>query len=62
MSATEKRYVCNVYEKAEHWNFEGSTFAVNDEEARKNLKRDYPQKDYRISDIRFDNCYMPNFE
>lgn len=61
-SIREYRYTCNVYEKAEHWNFEASTFAENETKARDNFLKDYPKPYYRVSDVRFDNCYYPNFE
>lgn len=56
------RFAVTVWEKAEHWEFETSIDAEDEAEARKIAAKDFPPRDYRIKDVRFDNTYAPNFQ
>jgi hypothetical protein len=55
------RFSATIFEKAEHWEFEASCDATSQGNAYNQIRADYPQKDYRIKDVRLDNTYGPNF-
>lgn len=41
-----------MFERAEHWTFDTTVKATNIAAAYKALRKDYPQRDYRIVSVR----------
>lgn len=52
-----KNFEATIYEKAEHWVFEVTLKASSDEDAWKQLAKDYPKRSYSIR--RVQSVYTP---
>jgi hypothetical protein len=50
-----KTYDVRIWEKAEHWHFDITVKATDIVSARNALLKDYPRRDYAITDIRLHN-------
>ena len=51
MTDTKKTFEARIWEKAEHWTFDITIRAENEKEARAQLLRDFPRRDYTIQNI-----------
>ena len=52
-TATQTRkFEARIWEKAEHWYFYATVEAKDETEARKLLVKEYPRREYSISEVR----------
>lgn len=47
-----KRFEFRVWEKAEHWYFYSNVEAADEAAAWKAARKDYPRKEYSVSELR----------
>ena len=52
ITKTLRKFEARIWERAEHWYFYATVEATDETDARKQFKKDYPARDYSISEIR----------
>jgi hypothetical protein len=51
-TAATRKFEARIYERAEHWYFYATVEAKDETEARKLFAKDYPRREYNVSDVR----------